>query len=133
MGDSTRPCRRLCPGNGPRLLVDPRRSAGDGRRRLRRGRPTCHKIFGEALAILAGDALLALAFEVLARDMAAGHGDGLLHGAGRCAGAGRLVGGQADDLASQGPGEEGEPGPFVRPYRVGPCQPLAVFIRRSGC
>jgi geranylgeranyl diphosphate synthase type II len=34
---------------------------------LRRGRPTCHKVFGEAMAILAGDALLTLAFEVLAR------------------------------------------------------------------
>ncbi|HMJ63276.1 MAG TPA: farnesyl diphosphate synthase [Bryobacteraceae bacterium] len=34
---------------------------------LRRGRPTCHKVFGEALAILAGDALLTLAFEVLSR------------------------------------------------------------------
>jgi geranylgeranyl diphosphate synthase type II len=33
---------------------------------LRRGRPTCHKQFGEAVAILAGDALLAMAFEVLA-------------------------------------------------------------------
>lgn len=34
---------------------------------LRRGRPTCHRAFGEALAILAGDALLTLAFEVLSR------------------------------------------------------------------
>src|SRR5205085_9300617 len=33
---------------------------------LRRGLPTCHKRFGEALAILAGDALLTLAFQVLA-------------------------------------------------------------------
>src|ERR1700688_1304857 len=33
---------------------------------LRRGRPTCHKVFGEALAILAGDALLTLAFETIA-------------------------------------------------------------------
>jgi geranylgeranyl diphosphate synthase type II len=33
---------------------------------LRRGRPTCHKAFGEAIAILAGDALLTRAFEVLA-------------------------------------------------------------------
>ena len=32
---------------------------------LRRGRPTCHKQFGEAVAILVGDALLARAFEVL--------------------------------------------------------------------
>jgi len=35
---------------------------------LRRGRPTCHKAFDEATAILAGDALQALAFEVLAKD-----------------------------------------------------------------
>lgn len=34
---------------------------------LRRGRPTCHKIYGEAMAILAGDALLTMAFEVLGR------------------------------------------------------------------
>src|ERR1700693_6393744 len=34
---------------------------------LRRGRPTCHKVFGEALAILAGDALQTQAYEVLAR------------------------------------------------------------------
>src|SRR5262245_56603338 len=38
---------------------------------LRRGRPTCHKMFGDAMAILAGDALLTLAFEVLAREDAA--------------------------------------------------------------
>lgn len=34
---------------------------------LRRGRPTCHKVFGEAMAILAGDSLLTLAFEILSR------------------------------------------------------------------
>ena len=34
---------------------------------LRRGKPTCHKVFGDAMAILAGDALLTLAFETLAR------------------------------------------------------------------
>jgi geranylgeranyl diphosphate synthase, type II len=34
---------------------------------LRRGRPTCHKVFGNAIAILAGDSLLTLAFEVLAK------------------------------------------------------------------
>src|ERR1700681_1165455 len=34
---------------------------------LRRGRPTCHKVFGDALAILAGDALQTQAYEVLAR------------------------------------------------------------------
>jgi geranylgeranyl diphosphate synthase type II len=34
---------------------------------LRRGVPTCHKVFGDAIAILAGDALLTLAFQVLAQ------------------------------------------------------------------
>ncbi len=69
---------------------------------LRRGRPTCHKVFGEALAILAGDALLTLAFEVLARDIrppavAAECCAALAQAAGATA----LVGGQADDLAGQ--------------------------------
>src|SRR5690606_38300446 len=36
---------------------------------LRRGRPTCHKVFGEALAILAGDALLTRAFGLLAEEV----------------------------------------------------------------
>ncbi len=69
---------------------------------LRRGRPTCHKAFGEAVAILAGDALLTLAFEVLAKDVQPPEV------ASRCcaalaeaAGATALVGGQADDLAVQ--------------------------------
>ena len=39
--------------------------------RTRRGRPTCHVAFDEATAILAGDALLTLAFEVLSRPEAA--------------------------------------------------------------
>ncbi len=68
---------------------------------LRRGRPTCHKVYGEALAILAGDALLALAFEVLARDVrppeAAAKCCQVLA---RTAGATALVGGQVDDLAA---------------------------------
>jgi geranylgeranyl diphosphate synthase type II len=69
---------------------------------LRRGRPTCHKAFGEAAAILTGDALLTLAFEVLARDVrppaVAARCCALLA---RAAGATALVGGQADDLAGQ--------------------------------
>jgi geranylgeranyl diphosphate synthase type II len=70
---------------------------------LRRGRPTCHKVFGEALAILAGDALLALAFEVLAGgvrppEAAASCCAALAAAAGPC----QLVGGQADDMAGQG-------------------------------
>ena len=69
---------------------------------LRRGRPTCHKQFDEATAILVGDALQARAFEVLATEIfpaerAARCCAELAHAAGATA----LVGGQADDLESQ--------------------------------
>jgi len=73
---------------------------------LRRGRPTCHIAFGEATAILAGDALQALAFEVLAADPAR-RGDPGIHVemlktlAGAC-GAHGMAGGQALDLAAVG-------------------------------
>jgi len=68
---------------------------------LRRGRPTCHVVFGEAAALLAGDALQALAFDVLARG-------GMPDGAAACAtlaaaaGPRGMAGGQAIDLASVG-------------------------------
>jgi len=66
---------------------------------LRRGRPTCHKVYGEATAILAGDALLARAFEILARhtrppETAARAVVVLAEAAGPT----QLVAGQADDL-----------------------------------
>lgn len=67
---------------------------------LRRGRPTCHKAFDEATAILVGDALQARAFEILATaphaPFVVARWCGVLAGA---AGAEQLVGGQADDLA----------------------------------
>jgi geranylgeranyl diphosphate synthase type II len=67
---------------------------------LRRGRPTCHKQFGEAVAILVGDALLARAFEVLASEITpAATAAKCCAVLGRAAGASALVGGQADDLA----------------------------------
>lgn len=72
---------------------------------FRRGKPTCHKIFGEAMAILAGDALLTLAFRVLA---AAGAANGtrqarivleLAEAAGTPDG---MIGGQVADLEGEG-------------------------------
>jgi geranylgeranyl diphosphate synthase type II len=66
---------------------------------LRRGLPTCHKKFGEALAILAGDALLTLAFEVLASNYPAGTGAACCRELARGAGAAGMVGGQVEDLA----------------------------------
>ena len=73
---------------------------------LRRGQPTCHVVFGEAMAILAGDALQALAFEALAADplLAAApalHVEMLRTLATAC-GAHGMAGGQAFDLAAVG-------------------------------
>jgi geranylgeranyl diphosphate synthase type II len=72
---------------------------------FRRGRPTCHKVFGDAMAILAGDALLTLAFEVLAklegvdaerriclvRELATASGT-----------VGGMIGGQVNDIEGEG-------------------------------
>ena len=65
---------------------------------LRRGRPTCHKVYGEALAILAGDALLTLAFGILAR--APGRSAELARVLAAGAGHAGMVGGQVLDLAA---------------------------------
>ena len=69
---------------------------------LRRGRPTNHKVFGEAIAILAGDALLTRAFEIMARDL---HPPEVAAACcaelGRAAGAAELVGGQVDDILGE--------------------------------
>ncbi len=68
---------------------------------LRRGKPTCHVAFGEATALLAGDALQSLAFGVLgASPMRASGGACALLAA--AAGAPGMAGGQAIDLASTG-------------------------------
>jgi geranylgeranyl diphosphate synthase, type II len=73
---------------------------------LRRGKPTCHVVYGEAVAILAGDALQALAFELLATSprLAVGHGTRLqmLGELARASGAQGMVGGQAIDIAAMG-------------------------------
>lgn len=65
---------------------------------LRRGLPTCHAKFGEATAILAGDALLAGAFEVLASLEPPAVAARCCRELGQAAGASALVGGQMDDL-----------------------------------
>ena len=74
----------------------------------RRGRPTVHVAFGEAVAVLAGDALQALAFELLARAGEAPADARLAALAELAAAAGSrgLVGGQADDLAFAADGAE---------------------------
>jgi geranylgeranyl diphosphate synthase type II len=72
---------------------------------LRRGRPTCHKVFGDAMAILAGDALLTLAFEVLGKLEGVGPEQRIRLVAELAAAsgtAGGMIGGQVNDLQGEG-------------------------------
>jgi len=71
---------------------------------FRRGRPTCHKVFGDGIAVLAGDALLTIAFEIVATakptpryDMAT-----LLRELAVAAGSQRLIAGQVADIEAEG-------------------------------
>jgi geranylgeranyl diphosphate synthase type II len=72
---------------------------------MRRGQPTCHRKFGEATAILAGDALLTMAFQVLADGYAGLVGSTCCADLARAAGAAGMVGGQVVDLAWERSGE----------------------------
>jgi len=72
---------------------------------LRRGRPTCHKVFGDAMAILAGDALLTLAFEVLSKlpDVDAERRIALVRELAVASGTvGGMIGGQVNDIEGEG-------------------------------
>ncbi len=70
----------------------------------RRGRPTCHKVFGEGIAVLAGDALLTIAFEIVSRAKLAPRYDMsiLLREIAVAAGSQKLIAGQVADLEAEG-------------------------------
>ncbi|MDY6826654.1 MAG: farnesyl diphosphate synthase [Bacillota bacterium] len=73
---------------------------------LRRGKPTCHRVFDEALAILAGDALLTYAFKVLARygqkEFCAQKAVRIIAELAKAAGVEGMLGGQVLDLEAEG-------------------------------
>lgn len=74
---------------------------------FRRGRPSCHRAFGEALAILAGDALLTEAFAIIARTGLANRNEAekylkILYKIAEAAGVMGMVGGQVMDIESEG-------------------------------
>jgi farnesyl diphosphate synthase len=78
---------------------------------LRRGRPTLHRVFDDAMAILAGDGLLTYAFDVLADEVT--HADprlraDLVLGLARSSGLGGMAGGQALDLEAEGRYDKGQ-------------------------
>jgi farnesyl diphosphate synthase len=79
---------------------------------LRRGRPTLHKVYDDATAILAGDALLTLAFDIITRDEI--HEDAkvrllLTRSLARASGVGGMAGGQMLDLTGEGRFGDREP------------------------
>lgn len=76
---------------------------------LRRGKPTCHKQFGESMAVLAGDGLLTMAFEVLSGDksiekLGIKRVAGLIQLLSRALGENGMLGGQVIDVISEGKG-----------------------------
>jgi geranylgeranyl diphosphate synthase type II len=83
---------------------------------LRRGQPTCHKKFDEATAILAGDALLTFAFELLARATPAPQ---LALELAQAAGSRGVVGGQAEDLAAEGRAPEAALLEYIHSHKTG--------------
>lgn len=79
---------------------------------FRRGVPTNHKVYGEEMAILAGDALLSHAFEYIARETKGVPAEKILRviaDVGKCVGSEGLVGGQVVDIESEGLAMEGKP------------------------
>ncbi len=73
---------------------------------LRRGRPTCHRVFGEAVALLAGDALLTESFRVMAEQRGSMASSStvrkIIHEVALAAGASGMVGGQTMDVVYEG-------------------------------
>lgn len=71
---------------------------------FRRGRPTCHKVFGDGIAVLAGDALLTIAFEIISRAEPPPRYDIsiLLREVAVAAGSQKLIAGQVADLEAEG-------------------------------
>jgi geranylgeranyl diphosphate synthase, type II len=71
---------------------------------FRRGRPTCHKIFGDGIAVLAGDALLTIAFEIVSRAKPTSRYTMsiLLREIAVAAGSQKLIAGQVADLEAEG-------------------------------
>jgi len=71
---------------------------------FRRGRPTCHKVFGDGIAVLAGDGLLTIAFEIVSRAKPTARYDmsTLLREVAVAAGSQKLIAGQVADLEAEG-------------------------------
>ena len=92
---------------------------------LRRGKPTSHKVFGEGMAILAGDALLTEAFYLLSNNTHRSSGIRgravlkVIREVSMAAGAHGMVGGQAEDILSEGREMDGQNLSFIHAHKTG--------------
>ena len=86
---------------------------------MRRGKPTCHKKFGEANAILAGDALLTLAFEWISGITPADRAVRILREIATAAGTRGMIGGQVADLESPAQKKTLAQHDFISRYKTG--------------
>ncbi len=91
---------------------------------LRRGKPTCHKVFGEAVAILAGDGLLTYAFELMTRPEMLSQVDGglvnrAIHVFARAAGVSGMVGGQTADVLFEGKPIDAQTLDYIHRHKTG--------------
>ena len=92
----------------------------------RRGRLTNHKVYGEAMALLAGDALLALAFQMIADNgklVIAERIIPVLHLVAEASGTWGMVGGQVVDMQSQGQEVTPDTLRYIHGHKTGPCLP----------
>jgi len=99
---------------------------------VRRGRPTCHKAFDEATAILAGDALLTLAFELAAREASvpAERRAMVVSELAKANGSGGMVGGQMADMEGEGRSPTVESVTFI--HRRKTAMPIEAAVRIGG-
>ena len=91
---------------------------------LRRGVPTCHKVYGEAIALLAGDALQALAFQLAAQTPVAALE--IVRELAAAAGSQAVVGGQVEDMLSEGQPPDAERLRYIQQHKTGDLLVCAV-------
>ncbi|MEK6673185.1 MAG: polyprenyl synthetase family protein [Nitrospirota bacterium] len=101
---------------------------------LRRGKPTNHKVFGEGMAILAGDALLTEAFYLLTNTQLSAIGFQpsvmlrIIREIAMAAGAHGMVGGQAEDLLAEDSGVDNDSLSFIHSHKTGALITVSVRI-----
>jgi geranylgeranyl diphosphate synthase type II len=100
---------------------------------FRRGKPTCHKVYGEAMAILAGDALLTLAFQVLSDEKTRRDASQVRLVAELATAAGTvngMIGGQVADLEAEGKAVDGARLDYIHRSKTGAL--IGASVRMGG-